>query len=140
MSMSISGAGGLGGMSAMSGASSRLPHGQKMSKLFDKIDVSKSGSVTKDQLAQAMQTMKAPAAFKNMGVDAIFKQLDPNGTGSVSKQGFVQGMAQLMHQLRSGSTQSNSQPAVNTLQNSISNLNGISPTNDSESKHYYGSA
>jgi hypothetical protein len=138
--MNINGVSSTGGISAMSGASWRMPHNQKMSKLFDQIDVSKSGTITKDQLAQAMQTLKAPTAFKTMGADAIFKQLDPNGTGSVSKENFAQGMTQLLHQLRGGSSQTNSQSSVNTLQSSLNSLNSIGTTTDAEPGHFYGTA
>ena len=41
-----------------------------------------------------------PKSFQNMGADAIFSKLDSNGTGSVTKQDFVNGMKSLMSQVR----------------------------------------
>ncbi|HEY8162445.1 MAG TPA: EF-hand domain-containing protein [Methylocystis sp.] len=88
----------------MSGASMRMPPAQKMANLFDKIDVSGTGSITKSQFVQAFQTMRPPASFKAMGADAIFSALDPNNSGSVSKQAFVQGMTNLMAQFRTANS------------------------------------
>jgi hypothetical protein len=79
-----------------------MPPEQKMATLFDKIDSSGSGSITKAQFEQAFASMHPPPAIKAMGADAIFGKLDPNGTGSVSKQDFTQGMTQLMQQVHKG--------------------------------------
>ncbi len=97
--MSISGAAG-GAAQVWSGASARMPPQQKMSKLFDQIDTTGSGTITKAQFEEAFQTMNPPAAFKLLGADAVFAKLDPNGTGSVSKSDFVSGMTSLMSQAR----------------------------------------
>ncbi|KAF2989564.1 EF-hand domain-containing protein [Methylocystis sp. MJC1] len=97
---------GVGGSYApqmMSGASMRMPPAQKMTNLFNQIDVSGTGSISKSQFVQAFQTMKTPAVFKAAGADAVFAALDPANSGSVSKQNFVQGMTKLMTQLRSAS-------------------------------------
>jgi len=90
--MDITGVGAAGGMHAVSGASSSGPPQQKMSDLFDSIDTSGSGSITKSQFEQAFQSKNPPAVFQKQGADAIFAALDPSGTGSVSKQDFVSGM------------------------------------------------
>jgi Ca2+-binding EF-hand superfamily protein len=84
----------------MSGASMRMAPAQKMANLFDKIDASNTGSISKSQFVQAFETMKTPAAFKAAGADAVFAALDPTNSGSVTKQNFVQGMTKLMTQLR----------------------------------------
>jgi Ca2+-binding EF-hand superfamily protein len=99
MSMSISSMGGAS-MSprVMSGASSRMSPTQKMSDLFQKIDTSGSGIISKSQFEQAFQNLNSPPAVKSMGADAIFGKLDPNGSDSVSKQDFVNGMKTLMAQ------------------------------------------
>ncbi|MGA7993734.1 MAG: EF-hand domain-containing protein [Bradyrhizobium sp.] len=100
--MDITGVGAASGMHAVSGASSSGPPQQRMSELFDSIDTSGSGSITQSQFDQAFQTKNPPAVFQKQGADAIFAALDPNGTGSVSKQDFVAGMKQLMASLRAG--------------------------------------
>ncbi|MGZ5011262.1 MAG: EF-hand domain-containing protein [Methylobacter sp.] len=100
MSMAISGMGNAGmPPRIMSGASSRMSPDQKMSNVFQQIDTSGSGTITKAQFEQAFQSMNPPAAFKTMGADAIFSKLDPNGTGSISKQDFVDGMKTMMGQI-----------------------------------------
>jgi hypothetical protein len=71
-----------------------------MANVFDQIDTSGSGTISKSQFEQSFQNLKMPQAFKAMGADAIFAKLDPNGTGSVSKQDFVDGMKSLMVQAR----------------------------------------
>jgi Ca2+-binding EF-hand superfamily protein len=101
MTMSVSGVGGSWAPQAMSGASMRAPPAQKMTNLFNKIDTSGAGSVTKSQFMQAFQTMKPTAGFVAMGASAVYAKLDPANTGSVSKQNFVSGMTSLMAQFRS---------------------------------------
>lgn len=82
-----------------------------MSNLFDSIDTSGSGNITQSQFEQAFQTKNPPAVFQKQGADAIFAQLDPIGTGTVSKQDFVSTMSKLMASLRGGgSTPSGSSP------------------------------
>lgn len=98
MSMAISSMG-AGVPRVMSGASPRKSSTQKMADLFQKIDTAGSGSIAKAQFEQAFQNRSAPPAFKEMGADAIFAKLDPNETGSVSKQDFVDGMKMLMKQI-----------------------------------------
>jgi len=90
----------LAGSSAMSGASAPMSPTQKMSNLFSQIDTSGSGTITEAQFDKAFQSMNPPGSVKAAGADALWKQLDPNGTGSVSKQDFVSGMTSAMKQLR----------------------------------------
>lgn len=99
MSMAVSGMGG-GTPQVWSGASRRVPPAQKMANLFQQIDSSGSGTITKAQFDQAFQTLNPPAGVKAMGADAVFAKLDPSGSGSVSKQDFVAGMTSSMSQLR----------------------------------------
>lgn len=100
MVSNISGAGGVGGYSAMSGASYQMPPQQKMSNLFDKIDTDNSGSITKSELSGAFKSQNPPKVFQKEGVDNVWSALDPNNTGSVSKADFVAGMKSLMVSLR----------------------------------------
>ena len=71
---------------------------QRMSNLFDQIDTSGSGTITQSQFEQAFQA-KNPSAPAS-AADAVWSKLDPNGTGQVSKQGFVDGMTTMMKQMR----------------------------------------
>ena len=98
----------------MSGASMRMPPQQKMTNLYNKIDTSGEGVITQAQFNQAFQTQKPPAVFQAQGAAAIWQQLDPNNTGSVSKQDFVNTMKQLMASLRAAPGQT-SGAAIDTL-------------------------
>ena len=125
--MDISGVGAAGGMHAVSGASSSGPPQQKMSSLFDSIGTSGSGSITQSQFDQAFQSKNPPSVFQKQGADAIFAALDPNGTGSVSKQDFVAVMSKLMASLRAGNTGQSGSQSQDSLAASLQALNQIDP-------------
>jgi hypothetical protein len=136
MSMSINGMVSSPMPQIVSGASMRMPPTQKMENLFSQMDTTGSGSITKAQFEQALETMNPPAGFKAMGADAVFAHLDPNGSGSVSKQDFVKGMTQLMadirHHHRGGGVAGTSQ-AINPAQSLASSLQSLNAlTNQSE--------
>jgi hypothetical protein len=128
--MDISGVSAAGGLHSVSGASSSGPPQQKMSSLFDSIDTSGSGSITKAQFDQAFQSKNPPAVFQKQGADAIFTSLDPSGTGSVSKQDFVAGMSKLMSSLRADNAGSSS--SSSSLGSSLQSLNQIDPSSASQ--------
>jgi hypothetical protein len=128
MSMDISGVGGGGALHAMSGASGGMPPQQKMSNLFDSIDTSGSGSITQAQFDQAFQSKSPPPVFQKQGADAIFAALDPNGTGSVSRQDFVSGMSKLMASLRAENAAPSAPPPSDTLAASLQALAQFDPT------------
>lgn len=65
---------------------------QKMANLFQQIDTTNSGRITRAQFEQAFNKGVLPPAVKAAGVDAAFSKLDPSGSGSVSKQDFIKGM------------------------------------------------
>ncbi|HEY8157746.1 MAG TPA: EF-hand domain-containing protein [Methylobacter sp.] len=136
MSMAISGMGNAGmPPRIMSGASSRMSPDQKMSNLFQQIDTSGSGTITKAQFEQAFQNTNPPAAFKAMGADAIFSKLDPNGTGSVSKQDFVDGMKTMMGQIHHHHHAANANgrtvpSPAQTLAGSLGSLNTLGAQNE----------
>ena len=94
---------------------------QKMGNLFDQIDSSGSGSITKGQLEQAFTTQNPPSAFQTLGADSLYSQLDPSGTGSVSKQDFVSGMADVREQFRQGNLTSPSQ-SIDAASQSLDSL------------------
>jgi Ca2+-binding EF-hand superfamily protein len=102
MSMTVSGVGGAAGYQAVSGASARMPPQQKMSNLYNQVDTGGTGSITQSQFNQAFQTLNPPAPFKAAGASAVWNALDPNGTGQVPRQDFINGMKNLMVQLRQG--------------------------------------
>ena len=125
----------IGGMPQVwTGASMRMPPAQKMAALFDKIDTSGTGTMTKAQFEQAFQTANPPKGVQKMGADAIWAKLDPNGTGSVSKQDFVSTMTTLMSQIRQGhhhhggGSQNVSAPTA-TISASINTLNSLGSAN-----------
>lgn len=98
--MNIQGVGMAAGASHVSGASAMAPPQQKMTNLYNQIDASGAGAITKAQFAQAFQTMNPPAAFRNAGLSQVWNRLDPGGTGQVSQQDFIAGMKNMMYQLR----------------------------------------
>lgn len=129
MSVTISGSGMAGSAHAITGASKYMPPAQKMFDLFSQIDASGSGSITKTQLELAFNTLNPPHGFKSMGVDAVFAKLDPNGTGSVSKVDFKNGMLQIMSQIRQqryeSVTQADTPTPAQTIDASLDGLNQL---------------
>lgn len=99
MSMSVYGVGGAFAPQAMTGASAKAPPFQKMANVFSQVTTPGSGVITKEQFATAFSTMNPPQAFQKLGADSIFAALDPQGTGSVTRQNFIKGMTGLMRQL-----------------------------------------
>jgi len=59
--------------------------------LFNEIDTSGSGSITKSGLEQAVTTAGGTTA----AADALYSDLDPNNTGSVTQQQFAQNLPAL---------------------------------------------
>lgn len=114
MSYSLDQISGSSGMHAVSGASAPMPPSQKMSILFDSIDTSGSGTITKSQLESAFSSQQPTRGFKAAGADAIWNQLDPSGSGSITKQQFVQGMTSLMSHFRNGGSVSNLSSSTST--------------------------
>jgi hypothetical protein len=105
----------------------------KMTALFQNIDSTGSGNINRAQFNQAFQTMTPPAGFKAMGADATFNSIAPAGSGTVSKQDFVQGMTSLMARMRDshnaahqGSpSQPGSDAATQSLTYSLNSLNTL---------------
>jgi hypothetical protein len=124
MTASIVAVGGPPNLEIISGASGNMPPNQKMSSLFDSIDASGAGSINQAQFNQAFQTLDPPAVFKAQGSSAIWNALDPNGTGNVSMQDFVNTMKDLMVQLRADTTGAAGPVAPGqTLDSSLQSLN-----------------
>jgi hypothetical protein len=61
---------------------------QLQQKLFDKIDANGDGNVTQSEMGQAVTSAGGTTAAAN----ALFSDLDPNDTGSVSEQQFAQNL------------------------------------------------
>ncbi len=115
-----------------SGASAPMSPTQKMSGLFDLIDTSGSGSITKSQFDQAFQTQNPPASFQSAGVDVVWNKLDPNGTGSVSKQDFVSTMTTLMKQLRGHHLHEGSAAGTASLAAGVTALDAVGQTKSAD--------
>ncbi len=98
--VNVSGIGGSFNPQAMTGASARQPLSQKYNSIFSQLTTPGSGVVTLDQFTQAFPTLNAPPMFQSMGANAIFSSLDPNNTGAVSRQAFIQGLSQLSSAVR----------------------------------------
>ncbi len=70
-----------------------------LSRFFDKIDTSNSGYITDQELSQAYSTVSPlPSPLSETSADAIFAQLDPNQTGRIPKDAFIEAMQQLAQQ------------------------------------------
>ena len=106
-----------------------------MSNLFNSIDSSGSGSINLQQFTQSFQNQNAPAAVKSLGASAIFNQLDVAGTGSVSKQAFINGMKNLSTQSGNANA-TNGQPFAQTLNTSLTSLNGLGTSSSSATDYY----
>lgn len=126
--MDITGVSAASGLHAISGASSSGPPQQKMSNLFDSIDTAGTGNITQAQFDQAFQTKNPPAVFQRQGAGAVFAALDPNRTGSVSRQDFVSGMSKLMVSLRADNAGQSAFGSQASLAASLQSLNQIDPT------------
>ena len=105
----------------------------KMSNLFDQIDTTGSGTITKSQFEQAFQNMNPPGSFQAAGADAVWSKLDPNGTGSVSKQDFVNGMTTMMKQLRGHHYHDGSAAAAQSVTQTSNLLAALSSSTSSSS-------
>ena len=80
--------------------------GESLSTLFGQL-TGGSGTLTKNELEQAFTSLGGTTAQ----ADALYAQLDPNDTGSVSESQFVSGMQQVMTQEVSASTTGAADPA-----------------------------
>ena len=107
------------------GASYPMTPSKKMSNLFDQISPSGSDSINQSQFQQAFKSMNPPPSFQAAGANAVWSQLDPNGTGSVSKQDFVSGMSSLMKQLRGGNVAPSSTSGAQELTQSTTALDAL---------------
>lgn len=126
---SITGISGMGAAAmpqTMSGASMRMPPQQKMSDLFQLIDTSGTGSITRSQFENAFNNMNTPSAFKAIGLDAAWAKLDPSGSGQVSKQDFIAAMKTMMTHGHRRHAQEATPPQ--TLANSTAVLNNLGST------------
>ena len=71
---------------------------QKINNIFQQIDSSGTGRITKAQFEKAFNELSLPESIKGIGKDAAFSKLDPSGSGVVTKQDFIRGMQALMSQ------------------------------------------
>lgn len=87
----------------MTGPSATAPIRQKMASLFDQIDSAGAGSISAAQFSAAFAAGNPPSGFQTLGASTVFSRLDPQRTGSVSRNEFVNGMTALSVSLRSAS-------------------------------------
>ena len=100
MSLTVSGVAASRYAREVSGGAHAPTASQKMSSVFDKIDVSGTGSITRAQLAQKFKGLNLPEGIKALGPDAVFSALDQSKTGSVDKKKFSSGMIKLLSTLK----------------------------------------
>ncbi len=101
------------------------PH-QRISNLFQQIDSSGTGRITKAQFDQAFNKLNLPESVKGIGQDAAFSKLDPEGTGVVSKQEFMRGMESLMTQRTHQARKDSPAEAKSTPANKVQASNPVS--------------
>jgi len=78
-----------GSTAAAAAQNTTNPGAQFAQNLFNQIDATGTGSITKPQLEQAVTN----AGGTTQAADALWANLDPNNTGSVTEQQFAQGLA-----------------------------------------------
>jgi len=127
MTMTVSAGAAMAATDTVSGASRGAPPQQKMSMLFDSIDTSGAGTISKAQFQQAFQTSNPPAVFRQQGANAVFSALDPGRTGSVSRQDFVSGMSGLMASLREAAPATSATQGSTGVSASLQARNQIDP-------------
>jgi hypothetical protein len=116
-----------------------------MANLFDSIDTSNSGMISKSDFEQAFKSMNPPASFKAAGADTVWAKLDPNGTGQVSKKDFTDIMVAQMKALRGhhhhndGGHHSSSQDGAAYLSQSASFLDALGSSNTPQEGSISGS-
>ena len=141
MDVSIQSAGSTSASNAMSGASAPMSPSRKMSNLFEQIDTSGTGTITKSQFEQAFQSMNPPASTKAAGADALWSQLDPNGTGQVTKADFTKGMTTAMKQVRGGHHHHSSSAAgAQQLAQGTSSLDALGGSGSTSGTSFSGSS
>jgi Ca2+-binding EF-hand superfamily protein len=77
---------------------SQLSSQQRLNNLFQQIDTTGKGHITKAQFEQAFNKLSLPAAVKDLGPEVVLNKLDPNGAGIITKPEFMQRMEPLMNQ------------------------------------------
>ncbi len=86
---------------AYTGASgARIPASAKMANLFDLIDNSGAGVITRSQFDAAFQTMQPPRDFKSRGADSIWSSLTSGQSSGITKNDFISGMLAQMRSMR----------------------------------------
>lgn len=119
MAGSVSGLGGGAMPKIVSGASKRASSSQGLSQMFQTMDTSGAGSISKSNLQSALQNLSLPSSVKSLGADTLFNKLDTNKTGSVSRQDFVSGLRKIMSGLQvqgASSTQNGSSASSSAAQ------------------------
>mgnify|MGYP001580388293 CR=1 FL=1 len=96
MSSGISGVGGGTPPQVTSGASSMSAQSNKLAQLFKQMDTGNSGSIGKSEFEAVFSKAKLPQKLKEAGADAVYSKPDPNNTGSVSKQDFMNTMRNIV--------------------------------------------
>lgn len=82
----------------------------RLEQAFQKADANNTGSVDKSQFDSIFSIMKVPSRLKAEGADAVYKKLDPQKTGKVSKQDFVDGMMKELDRMRAEGRAGNNPP------------------------------
>jgi len=73
---------------------------QEISDLFDSIDLDKTGRISCEEMAKALQKDNIAAYFQHLEVEVskvevLFHVLDSNGNGTISRDEFMQGLRKL---------------------------------------------
>jgi len=86
----------------------------QMAAVFDEIDTGSTGLITQTEFENAFSALDLPANVLTAGPDAIFAQLDPNGTGRVLRDDFIAGMGALVEAAQSAAAASNATASSNS--------------------------
>jgi Ca2+-binding EF-hand superfamily protein len=120
MTMSISALSNNRTAHSVSGANSTTTSTKKASSLFDQMDVTGIGSVSRNQFARNFKSLNLPSGIKSLGADKVFSALDASGKGAIGKKEFSSGMIKMLSALNASQTSAPQTPA-----SAPTNLNGV---------------
>jgi Ca2+-binding EF-hand superfamily protein len=120
MTMSISALSNNRTVHSISGANFSTTSAKKASSLFDQMDPTGTGSVSRSQFARSFKSLNLPDGIKGLGANTVFSSLDTGGKGAIGKKEFSSGMMKLLSTLNAAKTSSPQAPA-----SAPTTLNGV---------------
>ncbi|WP_321477666.1 EF-hand domain-containing protein [uncultured Paludibaculum sp.] len=87
--------------STLNASSTAQTQSKVVDKMFEKVDTNKDGQITKDELAQSLESGKSQAdsSGKKLSVDELFQMLDSGGKGYITKEDAAAGLDAMAQKL-----------------------------------------